>query len=174
MSRISRRIANRRAEPLQKLIAFQIQQVGLALPIQLARKVIPLGVVYGAPIGGLSLTRYQNLEIPVIDAAFRLFGAREAIETQLPDDQRHLLIVLDSQSQPMGIPLDTPPALRRVPRSAFAPIPAAYLATGNIRCVSALVHVAEDEPPLFLLDLGQLLQGRALAGGAATPLPEGV
>jgi chemotaxis signal transduction protein len=144
MSRISRRIANRRAEPLQKLIAFQIRQVGFALPIQLARKVVPLGVVYGAPIGGLSLTRYQNLEIPVIDATFRLFGESDRAN-ETPHDQRHLLIVLDARSEPMGIPLDAPPTLRRAPRSAFAPIPAAYLATGNIRCVSALVHVAEDE-----------------------------
>jgi chemotaxis signal transduction protein len=188
MSRISRRIANRRAEPLQKLIAFQIQQQWFALPIQLAQKVIPLGLVYGAPMGGLSLTRYQNLEIPVIDAAVRVFGVADVkpLASQKDEasprsnhpsppedaaDQRHLLIVLDAQAQPMGIPLDAPPSLRRAPRSAFAPVPAAYLATGNIRCVNALIHLAEDEPPLFLLDLGQLLE-RSLSGveGMAVPL----
>jgi chemotaxis signal transduction protein len=128
--------------------------------------------VYGAPMGGLSLTRYQNLEIPVIDAAVRVFGEENNRPSPLEDaatDQRHLLIVLDAQAQPMGIPLDVPPSLRRAPRSAFAPVPAAYLAAGNIRCVNALIHIAEDEPPLFMLDLGRLL-GRFSVGEASPTL----
>jgi hypothetical protein len=58
----------------------------------------------------------------------------------------------------IGVPFDSPPMLRRVPKSAFAPIPTVYLAQGTIRCVSALITVSESEPPFFLLNLEQLLQ----------------
>ena len=64
MSRISQRLANRRSEPLQKLIVFQIRQERFAVLIQFAKKVVPLGLVYGAPQGGISLTRYQDMKSP--------------------------------------------------------------------------------------------------------------
>ncbi len=69
----------------------------------------------------------------------------------------YLLIIQDSLRDFIGIPLYSQPSLRRVPLSAFKPLPLAYLADGNIRCVSALV-VIQEEPPLFLLNLDQLLK----------------
>lgn len=181
MSRISQRLANRRSEPLQKLIVFRIRQEWFAVLIQFAQKVIPLGVVYGASQGGISLTRYQDREIPVIDIDRRVFGQSVNLslmpalpasintseqETPLPiaENQRHLMIVEDIQGSSIGIPLDSPPMLRRVPKSAFSPVPAIYLAEGNIQCVSALITISEDEPPFFLLNLDQLLQP-----GASSP-----
>ena len=74
------------------------------------------------------------------------------------ENQRHLMIVEDIQGSLIGVPMDSPPTLRRVPKSAFSPIPAIYLAEGNIQCVSALITVSENEPPFFLLNLDQVLQ----------------
>jgi chemotaxis signal transduction protein len=195
MSRMSQRLANRRAEPLQKLIVFRIRQEWFAVPIQFAQKVVPLGVLYGASQGGISLTRYQDQELPVIDVERRVFGhaasslsllseatlseatlsearcfadtARVASHSQfhsptVASDQRHLMVVEDMNGSLIGIPFDSPPMLRRVPKSAFAPIPALYLAQGNIQCVSALITVSESEPPFFLLNLEQLLQSEKL------------
>jgi chemotaxis signal transduction protein len=159
MSRISQKLANRRAEPLQKLIVFRIRQEWFAVPIQFAQKVIPLGLVYGAPQGGISLTRYQDQEIPVIDAEQRIFG--QGGDSSAPAEQRHLMIVDDRQGSLIGIPLDSPPTLRRVTKTAFSPIPTVYLAEGWIRCVNALVTVSENEPPFFLLNLDQLLSTRS-------------
>jgi chemotaxis signal transduction protein len=172
MSRMSQRLANRRAEPLQKLIVFRIRQEWFAVPIQFAQKVVPLGVLYGASQGGISLTRYQEQELPVIDVERRVFGCAVALPTlagaiaphsqfhspAVAADQRHLMIVEDMNGSPIGIPFDSPPLLRRVPKSAFAPIPTLYLAQGNIQCVSALITVSESEPPYFLLNLEQVLQ----------------
>jgi chemotaxis signal transduction protein len=159
MSRISQKLANRRAEPLQKLIVFRIRREWFAVPIQFAQKVVPLGLVYGAPQGGISLTRYQDQELPVIDVEQRIFGQRG--DSSVPAEQRHLMIVDDrqgSQGSLVGIPLDSPPTLRRVTKAAFSPIPTVYLAEGCIQCVSALIRGSESEPPFFLLDLDQLLQ----------------
>jgi len=176
MSRISQRLANRRAEPLQKLIVFRMRQEWFAVLIQFAQKVIPLGLVYGAPQGGISLTRYQDREIPVIDIERRVFGnavnlslmpalpggGDSPVQTSpppVPENQRHLIIVEDIQGALIGVPIDSPPMLRRVPKSAFAPVPAIYLAEGSIQCVSALITISENEPPFFLLNLDQLQQG---------------
>ena len=180
MSRISQRLSNRRSEPLQKLIVFRIRQEWFAVLIRFARKVIPLGLVYGASQGGISLTRYQDREIPVIDIDRRVFGQAvnlsltpalpASINASAPENplsiaenQRHLMIVEDIQGAAIGIPLDSLPMLRRVPKSAFSPVPAIYLAEGNIQCVSALIMVSENEPPFFLLNLDQLLQPGAIA-----------
>jgi chemotaxis signal transduction protein len=156
MSRISQKLANRRAEPLQKLIVFRIRQEWFAVPIQFAQKVVPLGLVYGAPQGGISLTHYQDQELPVIDVEQRIFG--QTRDSSVSAEQRHLMVVDDRQGSLIGIPLDSPPALCRVTKAAFSPIPTVYLAEGCIQCVSALITVSESEPPLFLLDLDQLLQ----------------
>lgn len=195
MSRISQRLANRRAEPLQKLIVFRIRQEWFAVLIQFAQKVVPLGLVYGAPQGGISLTRYQGCEIPVIDIERRIFGdmvnlsvmqtlsgvgdrPEESFPQPVLENQRHLMIIEDTQGSLVGVPMDSLPTLRRVPKSAFSPIPAIYLAEGSIRCISALVTVSESEPPFFLLNLDQVLQQKAIAlnhlhGVVPRDLPEG-
>lgn len=159
---------------MQQLIVFRVQQEWFGLPIQTVCKVIPMGQIYGAPqAGGMSLMHYQNQEILVIDVIPRIFKrsptrSLPASATTIaslpsqPSNQPHLLIVQNQQKEFIGIPLDSPPSLRRVPQSAFTPLSSTYLAQGNIQCVCALVVAVKDEPPLFLLNLDQLLQTQPL------------
>lgn len=199
-----RRIAPRHVQGTQQLLVFNIRHESFALPIQFAHRVIPMGAVYGThESGGVGLTRYNNQDVLVIDAARRIFGElssqplllnanpnelqnqsqnqswnQSQLQSQVePQNEsktesqstssaqlnpsgnyasRHLLIIQASPNELIGIPLDAPPNLRRVPDSAFAPIPAAYLAQSKMRCVSALVISAENESPIFLLNPNQL------------------
>lgn len=179
-----RRITPRPVQGTQQLIVFNIRHETFALPIQFAYRVIPMGAIYGAhESGGIGLTRYNNQDVLVIDAARRIFGesssqpllpatsnepqTQSQAKSQSPSSAeqpsppenyalRHLLIIQVSPTELIGIPLDTPPNLRRVPDSAFAPIPAAYLTQSKMRCVSALVISAENESPTFLLNPNQL------------------
>ena len=207
-SALSRRIANRRADTIQKLIVFSIGETQFALPIQAAERIVPLEQLYGAPSGiGLQFTRHQDRDILIIDAEQRIFGTHKSrsllpaprsaperlelgnpelgnpelgnpelgdlpISTALalppPAPPAYLLILQTVSETPIGITLSAPPSLRRVPISAFKPLPPAYLAAGSIRCVSALIaigtldEIAEkglpQEIPLFLLNLDLLLQ----------------
>ncbi|GAB4377144.1 MAG: hypothetical protein Kow00121_25770 [Elainellaceae cyanobacterium] len=168
----SRHMLTRRAESTQQLIVFRVLDEWFALPIQVAYKVIPLGQVYGASQkGGVSLTRHQNQEVLVLDLQQRIFGEppmqplltstqemESVASTRSP--QRHLLLIQTIQGELIGLPLDAPPLLRRVPKSAFTPISSTYLAQGNIRCVSALIVLSEDEAPIFLLNPNQLIQSQ--------------
>lgn len=165
-SSLSRRLANRRAEVTQKLIVFCIQQEWFTLPIQAVQKVVLMGHVHGSPYGdGLRFTQYQNQEILVINAEQQIFGRANAKlalpsateESVIAASPACLLIVQNQQGELIGIPLNNQPSLRRVPLSAFRPLPTAYLASGNIRCISALIKLPEGEPPLFLLNLDHLL-----------------
>lgn len=178
---LSRRVHRRQADAIQLLISFPLQQEWFALPIQVAQRVVPLQQVYGRAANGiLGLTRYQNQEIVVLDVRSRIFSSPlpdllPAVTGEGPVAQPHLLII-DRLSgyapaaaqcdrvpdELVGIRLEAPPVLRRVPRSAFSPIPATYLIESGIRCVSALVQSGELEPPLFFLNLEQLLQVRSL------------
>jgi chemotaxis signal transduction protein len=168
----SRRSTRRVAEVTQQLIVFRLRNEGFALPIRAVQKVIPMGNVYGAPGGtGVSLTLYQDRELLVIDPEHRIFRGTQvpALEPSAPPaesaciksettGQRYLLIVQSSQGKVVGLPIEEPPSLHRVPSRAFAPLTSDYIAYGNIRCVSVLVKQNDDRPPLFLLNPDQLVQ----------------
>jgi purine-binding chemotaxis protein CheW len=177
----SRRSSTRQTEVTQQLIAFRLRQEWFALPIETVLKVVPMGSVYGDPRGtGVSLTIYQGCELLVVDIGYRIFGEapspdlatgnaltpskvttaligsepQRAVVTQ----ERYLLIVQTSDTEIFGLPIDSPPMMRRVPESSFTPLPTTYVAQGNIQCVSSLMIPATDQPPLFLLEPSQLVQ----------------
>ncbi len=162
----SGRRSRRRTKPKLSLIAFAVQQDWFALPTQEVYRVVPLGPLYGInPNTGVSLTRYQDRDIPVLELERRIFAA-PATRPRLPPNsisatpgQRYLLLL--AAAEPIGLALDTPPHLYRVDETAFAPLPSTYLTEGSLRCVSALVSPDTDRPSLFLLNLGQLLQTHA-------------
>lgn len=149
--------ANRKAESTQQLLTFQLEQEWFALSIRAVQRVVPLGKVYGDPHRkGVSLTLYQDQELLVIDAGQRIFGvpSRALVEAETLS---YLVIVQNSQGAIAGLPIVGQPALRRVPFSAFGPLPDAYVATGNIHCVSSRMIQTGEEPLLFLLDPERLV-----------------
>lgn len=169
----SRRATRRQAVATQQLIVFRLQNEGFALPIRTVQKVIPMSKIYGAPGGtGVNLTLYQDQELIVIDVGRRIFKGglkedssksdlRHQTEEPLEDPPAgmgYLLIVQSSSGQVVGLPIEEPPSLQRVPESAFAPLSASYITEGNLRCVSVLIKLDNDQPPLFLLNLDQLVQ----------------
>lgn len=175
----SRRSARRSAVRSQQLIAFHVRKEAFALPIWAVQKVIPMGNIYGAPQGaGVSLTLYQDQELIVIDVERRLFREAPSLDSSsstlgkscaygMNDTNQggYLLIVQSSHGKQVGLPIEEPPSLQRVPESAFAPLTKDYLSEGNIRCVSALIKLNNDEPPLFLLNPDQLIQSQQALPG---------
>lgn len=70
----SRRSTRRKAEATQQLIVFRLRNSGFALPIKAVQKVIPMDNLYGQPRGAVvGLTLYQEQELIVIDAEYRVF-----------------------------------------------------------------------------------------------------
>jgi chemotaxis signal transduction protein len=166
----SHRGNTRRNQATQQLIVFRLRQERFALPIQFAYKVIPMGQTYGVCQNeGVSLTRYQDRDVLIIDIQRRIFTnavkqhllsglSSSTADSQFDIHLSHLLLMQTSQGELIGIPLDKPPSLQRVANSAFTPVPPAYLQQGGIRCISALVVPAKDESPIFLLNPNQLIQ----------------
>lgn len=164
----SRRSTRRQSVATQQVIVFRLLDEGFALPIRAVQKVIPMGKIYGAPQGGgVSLTLYQDQELLVIDPGHRIFRGTPPEDSSQTTAQEHtrdttearyLLIVQSSTGKLVGLPIEEPPALLRVPSSAFSPLLSDYISEGNIRCVSALIIQNNDEPPLFLLNPDQLVQ----------------
>lgn len=170
----SRRASNRKAEATQQLIVFRLYNEGFALPIRCVHKVIPMGNIYGGREGAFSvgLTLYQDQELLVIDGYHRIFRRAPSSEAPATDQALphkgqeeqpdmtsagFLLIVQSPQGKLVGLPIDSPPSLQRVPESAFTPLTSTYMAEGNIRCASALILQQNDEPPLFLLNPEKLV-----------------
>jgi chemotaxis signal transduction protein len=161
----SGRRSRRKPKPKLSLIAFMLRHEWFALPTQAVYRVVPLGSTYGTnPRTGVSLTRYQDRDIPVLDIEQQVF-TMPAQTTLLPSSststepiQRYLLLIEPSPGDPIGILLNAPPHLHRVDETAFAPLPSVYQTGGSLRFVSALVSPAKDRPSMFLLNLSQLLQ----------------
>ena len=159
----------RQAEATQQLIAFRLRQEWFALPINAVQKVVPMGNVYGVGSTGVSLTLYQDKELLVVDVGDRIFSEApnqglsvsasisKATQHQKDFIVQYLLIVKNSQGELVGLSIDSPPKLLRVPESAFAPLSSAYISEANIQCVSSLMIQTLDEPPLFLLNPDQVL-----------------
>jgi len=81
-------------------------------------------------------------------------------------DSRYLLLLKSSQGKLVGVSIEKPPSLQRVPVSAFTPLTPEYAAEGNLRCVSALVIYKDNAAPLFLLNPDLLVKSpQALPSG---------
>src|SRR6476646_3497217 len=164
-----RRFGAKQTEATQQVLTFRLDQEWFALPIQSVQKVVSLGQIYADPKKtGVRLTMYQNRELVVVYVVHRIFGQAPSLSVSAstsppnpaapdPSLSRYLLILQISSGELVGLPIDSQPVLRRVPMSAFEPLPTAYATEGNIRCISSLMLQKVDEPPLFLLDLDILL-----------------
>ena len=174
-----RRSASRTTIITHRMLVFQLRQEWFAIPLTAAQKVIWMGELYGASREtGVSLTLYQEKELLVIDPEHRIFGQTDQHLLPVITDgtssivpsiatQSYLILVPNLQGGIVGLSIKQQPALRRVPQTAFAPIPPAYITEGKLRCVNAIIIQKSEQPPLFLINLEQLLQSHlALQGGS--------
>lgn len=152
----SRRLAGTHKQATRQLISFQLRQEWCALPIDSVEKVVLMGTVYGDPNRtGVSVTAYEGRELVVVDVSYRIFGdSHTAHDSNSGESQtvRFLLIVRDSAGNRVGLPIDSAPAVQRVPVDSVAPLSAAYQSEGSLRCVSSLAVQSEGSAPIFLLD----------------------
>jgi len=151
----AKRFANRKTEVTHSLIAFRLRREWFAIAIEKIQKVTVLELVYSHPQHPeISLTRYQNQEIVLIDVDKQIFGETEpSLKQQKPT---YLAIIENNQGELTGLPLDSSPSIRRVPQSAFVPIPDTYLKTSRICCLGNTIVQLGDHPSLFLLDTQKL------------------
>lgn len=168
-----RRSVTHLAEVTQQWLVFCLRQDWFALPVHVVQKVVQVERLYGT--GSDSTTGpafYQDREIPVIDLELRIYGqCRQMLagsgesSFRASDGPRFLVITTHPQGELVGFPLYDPPTLRRLADSVFSPVPATYLNEGSLKCVGAISVPNPDEPPIFRLNLNQLLQPPAGAMG---------
>lgn len=158
----TRRSRSRTAEATRQVLTFKLQDEWFALPLEAVQKVSTLGDIYGdGNHSGISLTVFEGRELVVVDVAQRIFSQPDnnATEAIAPSDEtpNFLIVVRSSEDNWVGLPTKTPPSVRRVPETAFTPLPETYQSAGNIQCVSSLTVQTDDEPPIFMLDRDRLI-----------------
>ena len=169
----NQRLINRQREVTEQVIAFQLREEWFALPIFAVQRVLPLGDVYGDPShSGICLTQYQGQEILVLDVAHLIFSELQASHeeriselsspssaTRAEAGQRFLAVLQLDEDELMGLPIDSPPEVRRFPKSMIREIPQTYLEKGKIHCVSNMMLETDNNPPIFMLEPTQLIDG---------------
>ncbi|MBD0266724.1 chemotaxis protein CheW [Pseudanabaena sp. FACHB-2040] len=171
----SRRAARRNLKalpraPIHQMITFPVRQDWFALPIQTAQKVVPLTAVHSSGHAhGLGLILIDGHRVPTIDLERHIYrdvpqavlpAVGYSAKLPLPEliDPRHVVIIkLPQLAEVLGLVVSHAPVLRRVPQSAFAPISVAFLSMSQMRCVNAVISLPQQEDPIFLLDLEQVL-----------------
>lgn len=165
-----RNTAQASLEASEQLITFCLQSEWFALPINTIEKVIILPSIHGDPNNtGISITNYEGRELLVLDVSLRLFGKSTTsvrqennLKTHSFKNQRYLIIVKTKTEELVGIPINSSPVIRRVPKSAFIPLPDIYLKQGNIQCLSSTMLQLADEAPIFIIEAEQLLRPEAI------------
>lgn len=150
----------RKAEATEQYIAFRLRQEWFGLPIGSVHRVVTMGKVFGDPSQtGVGLMRYQDQELLVIDVSQRIFAETpdRSGTTEQEEEQRSLIIFRTSESELVGLPIDSQPEVRRLAKSQFAPLPATYAARSKIRCLSSMMAKTKEGVSLFLLDPDQMV-----------------
>lgn len=168
--RVSRRTKALPGSPLHQMITFPVRQDWFALPIQMAQKVLPLSALEGnGTFQDAGMLALEGQQIPLVDLERHIYrdlprvvlppaeaGGGDVLEVLV--DPRHVLLIrLPQIAEPLGLIVSETPLLRRVPQSAFGPVPGVFLAMSQMRCVNAVITLSDKEAPIFLLDLTQVL-----------------
>lgn len=174
LAKRSRRLKALSRSPLLPLITFPVRQDWFALPIQVAQKVVPLPAI-ATPIFpngvGAAIAAVDQQALPLIDLESHIYRERPLLALPPasptaesfpapphPLDSRYVLIIRPLHlDDPIGLLISQPPVLRRVPQTAFAPLPAVYLTVSQLHCVNAMVVLPDQAVPLFMLDLNPIL-----------------
>jgi len=163
MAQSSRRSRRLKAEASQQLISFSIRGETFAVPINLVSKVVPVDQVHsGFQPDGPGLATYLDRQISVLRLSHQLFSSDvprlsgDSTASAPTKSSRHMLVIQSPTHEFVGLLIETPPALMRVPTSAFLPVPATYLQAGQLRCLGALINRPETSP-MFLINIGELL-----------------
>jgi len=174
-----------RAKPVEatrQLLVFPLRQEQFALPLAVVHKVIQVDRLYAQQDGAeTAIALDHNEQIPVLNLQQRIFAnaatPTKCLEADTPintqtvignpatrqesgnfSTSQYLILVYSLQGDIIGLRVEGPPTLQRFTESAFKPLSALYQQEGGIRCISGLILPAGDRPPIFLLNLAQVLQ----------------
>lgn len=157
-ARPSRQARVAQALDTRQLLVFRIRQEWFALPLQVLQRVVPMGRIHGDQGDlGIGVTRYEDQELLVIDVGRRIFPRRSDEGPTVPASERHMVILQAPSGEMIGLPIDSRPALKRVPSSAITPLPPTYTHLAYVQCVSGMVISEDGEGSYFLLAHDRLL-----------------
>lgn len=152
-------------EPSLKLLVFHLRSYGFCLPLAMARRVIPAGD--HDPARSLGMTRLYHEHVPLLDVAERVFltppslcpGKTDtsALPAPNPTHRQSILVVDAARAGRLGLLVDGMPAIKRARKSAFTPLPHAYLSLHRLQGIRTLVTPNDSEYPYLLLEVDTLL-----------------
>ncbi|WOB45406.1 hypothetical protein HNI00_21440 [Thermoleptolyngbya oregonensis NK1-22] len=185
-----RALRSKPVEVTRQLLVFPLRRELFALPLAIVHRVIEIDRLYAQQEGmGTAIALDHDQNIPVLNLQQRIFAntstSTQCLEpgTQIDPQEvtkystleqtfsntvttRYLILVYSLQGDVIGLQIDGPPALKRFTESAFKPLSVLYQQEGGIRCVSGLILPTDDSPPIFLLNLAQVLQPPSALLGA--------
>ncbi|MFQ3585904.1 MAG: hypothetical protein SNJ85_13470 [Cyanobacteriota bacterium] len=155
----SRRLAQQEAlRHQQKLITFQLGSYNFGLPILRAQRVLAWQDIQGElrPNSGsgipsirLRLSHRSSDEDPPIPL---LNPGRLLLGKHLPFQPQALILLQRPDQQPVGLPIPTPPLLRRLPLSQLQPVPSRNAAQARQRGIVQWVPASGTFSHLFIID----------------------
>ena len=153
------------------LIAFQLRQHWFCLPLSLSRQIVSRQ--YKPHNIDTKRIQLGDESIPLVDTAALVYGplleAPELMDgpilmPNLAMPVQSIIVVKAPNGESVGLLIDGPPIIKRVPLAAISPVPLMYLTIHCLQGISSVVDVDMERLtphrssyPLFLLAIDKLL-----------------
>lgn len=139
-----------------KLLVFELQNLNLALPVDLVERVVNYTPVFSSGTSCTGIAQVGDRDITVIDLYSRLFKSVQPWEA---GRKGYLIITHNTTGESFGILVPQAPSIADVPLDNFRVLPESYRRSDTLSVATHVIHLpsALQELTIFYLDVNLLL-----------------
>ncbi|MFB6275372.1 MAG: chemotaxis protein CheW [Halothece sp.] len=140
-----------------RVVTFPVGKLTLSVPIQSVYRVLSQVPVEGSGERGVGIAHLEDYELTVFDLEYQLFTKAQEEAIQAPAGSH--IIVVQSNSEVLGLLVKQAPALMNLPRDRVRVLPSSYRKADTLSFCShvAVLEQQEQTVTVFLLDVEKLL-----------------
>jgi hypothetical protein len=141
------RLSDRAIVVQRQLISFQLRQTGFFLPLDWVYR----AMVFEANAIRQNQVSFDEYRLPLVNVGKMIFG--EDTPPHPPGTLIGLVLQRPGTAPQLILPIDSAPALCRIPDASFVPLPQTYA----VHCITEMTDNNSSYPLHFLLSPQQLL-----------------
>lgn len=140
-----------------RVLTFPTGNLTLSVSIESVYRVLSKVPVYGSGERGVGVAHLEDYELTVFDLEYQLFTQKT--ETSIESSPKSHIIVVQSQSEVVGLLVKQAPTLMNLPLDRVRLLPASYRKADTLSFCShvAVLEEKEGTVTVFLLDVERLL-----------------
>lgn len=146
----------KKSDPQQKLLIFQVGKLYLALGIESVQKILRYTAMQGSGTTDVGLININHQEITAIDLHKRLFNVSQSMLSQT---NSFIILAKNSLQESFAIVVEKTPTLIDIPLSKIRVLPNSYRRADTLDMASHVTRIEEPDRVItvFILDVNRLI-----------------